>query len=179
MGLDMYLRRYPNVFRNGEKINIHECDPDELAENNKDLYDFLKPYEKVVRIGYIKYKSYSVEVGYLRKANAIHSWFVENIQDGIDDCKPSFVAREQLETLLDICYKVRKSCKLISGKVFKVVEDNTIAEQLLPTQSGFFFGAMDYDEYYVDAIDETIRIIQKILDETDFEKDEIYYCSSW
>ena len=25
-------------------------------------------------------------VGYWRKQNAIHNWFVENVQDGIDDC---------------------------------------------------------------------------------------------
>ena len=27
------------------------------------------------------------EVGYWRKANAIHKWFVDNVQDGNDDCK--------------------------------------------------------------------------------------------
>ena len=196
MGLDMYLRKYPKVFRDGKKINIAELDPDELAENNKELYEFLKPYEKDAGSDYFKYTSYGVEVGYWRKANAIHNWFVEKVQNGVDECQVSLVVREQLKALLVVCREVRKSCELVSGMVCnghrysqngietiygdgKIVENSTVADRLLPTQSGFFFGGTDYDQYYVDKLDETIRIVQKVLDETDFEKDEIYYHASW
>ena len=36
-----------------------------------------------------------IEVGYWRKANQIHNWFVENIQNGIDDCDYHREVREE------------------------------------------------------------------------------------
>lgn len=137
------------------------------------------------------------EVGYWRKANHIHSWFVENIQDGADDCKyHREVTKEDLEELLDVCEAVLKSCELVEGEINngyhsengkmvptiedgKYVKDPSVACRLLPTANGFFFGGTDYDEYYVRDIEETIDIITKVLETTDFEKEMIYYVSSW
>ena len=28
------------------------------------------------------------DAGYWRKANAVHGWFVNHVQRGVDDCKP-------------------------------------------------------------------------------------------
>lgn len=39
------------------------------------------------------------EIGYWRKANAIHGWFVRNCAEGVDECQPIAVSREQLEAL--------------------------------------------------------------------------------
>jgi hypothetical protein len=61
----------------------------------------------------------------------------------------------------------------------KHVKDPSVAKELLPSTSGFFFGSTDYDEYYVEDIKNTINIITKVLETTDFEAQMIYYCSSW
>ena len=45
----------------------------------------------------------SISVGYWRKANAIHQWFVDNCQDGVDDCGSYMVDREKLEELKKVC----------------------------------------------------------------------------
>ena len=50
-----------------------------------------------------KQKSKGVEVAYWRKANAIHGWFVDNIQDGVDDQNEYYVSKEKLEELLPVC----------------------------------------------------------------------------
>ena len=42
-------------------------------------------------------------VAYWRKANAIHSWFVNNVQNGKDDCEEYEVSEGQLHELYDIC----------------------------------------------------------------------------
>jgi hypothetical protein len=116
------------------------------------------------------------QIGYWRKANQIHNWFVEHIQDGVDDCGyHEEVTKEILEWLLDICNEVLDSCELIDGEV----KDSSIAEELLPTTHGFFFGGTLYDEYYVENIKDTIDIITKALETTDFETQMIYYVSSW
>ncbi len=115
-----------------------------------------------------------VELGYWRKANAVHNWFVENCQDGIDDCNRYFVTKEQIKELLSICEKIK-------AEPYKT--------HLLPTVDGFFFGSTDYDDRYYYDIDLTIQILVRVLIETNFEpklnndgnleKDYIYYVSSW
>ena len=137
------------------------------------------------------------EVGYWRKANHIHNWFVEHVQNGVDDCDyHEEVTKEILEELLDVCRKVLASCKMVpcminvgtsyhNGKAEPImeagqyVEDPSVAEELLPCCSGFFFGGTDYDNYYVKSIRDTISIIERVLETTNFEKQMIYYVSSW
>lgn len=110
----------------------------------------------------------SFEAGYWRKANHIHQWFVDNVQNGIDECREHAVSREQLGELLSVCKQV--------------MVDPKLAEQLLPTASGFFFGSTDYDEYYFEDIKHTISILEDILDPENEKKYlfvDFYYQSSW
>jgi len=102
------------------------------------------------------------EAGYWRKANQIHRWFVENVQDGVDNCGDYYVERNQLQALLDLCKIVQK--------------DHSKAEELLPSASGFFFGGTDYDEWYYNDIENTISILEDALED---ENGEYYYTSSW
>ena len=136
------------------------------------------------------------EVGYWRKANQIHRWFVDNIQDGIDDCGYYEVTKADLKDLLETCKTVLENCELVDGQIAdgvtfkngeaitnyvegKYVKDDSVARMLLPTTSGFFFGGTDYDEWYVKDIKNTIDIITEVLENTDFENEMICYTSSW
>jgi hypothetical protein len=65
------------------------------------------------------------EIGYWRKANQIHNWFVQNAQNGNDDCGSHYVDVEQLEEL-------SANCK-------EVLADHSKAEELLPTQQWILF----------------------------------------
>jgi len=145
MGLDMYL--YAEEFASENYFK-----PDVYKTLTKEV-----PFAK----GSLSLK---VEVGYWRKANAVHQWFVENVQGGEDVCKEHHVPREKLQELLDIC---------------KLIElDNSSAPSLLPTQEGFFFGSYNYDEWYFDAIKDTIKQIESVLKEVP-EDWQITYQSSW
>jgi hypothetical protein len=141
----------------------------------------------------IKHSPQKEEVGYWRKANQVHAWFVKNVQNGIDECQESKVTREQLQELLAICKKIKAESIMVSGILVngysyengKKIENNqvgniifnpAIADELLPTQSGFFFGGADYDEYYMQDIDSTIEILTKTLE---YEDDEFIYRASW
>lgn len=104
-----------------------------------------------------------VSVGYWRKQNAIHQWFVDNCQDGMDDCRTSYVSRDQLNELKQLCQQI--------------IDDPKEANDLLPTQSGFFFGSTEYDEWYFEGLKDTVEIVDRALampDEWEFE-----YHSSW
>lgn len=135
------------------------------------------------------------EVAYWRKANAVHKWFVENVQGGEDDCNDHEVSREQLQDLVDLCKTVLSTSILIDGKIQngqryengewvpiledgKTVQDSTSAKILLPTASGFFFGGTDYDQYYVDDLKLTVEQISKVLAEGEDDGD-FYYSASW
>ena len=135
-------------------------------------------------------------VAYWRKANEIHRWFVENVQGGEDDCESHEVSREDLERLLSICKEVKAASRLVPGKICngqslkdgewvdnieegEVIEDPTVAMKLLPTQSGFFFGGTEYNEWYMQDINYTIEVVSRALDEIDFEKEVVVYCASW
>ena len=150
MGLDMYLTKKTyvknwNHMSDDEKHNV--------SVEGKSAKE-IKP-ERITHI--------EEEVGYWRKANQIHNWFVQNVQNGNDDCGSHYVSVELLEQLLAVCKKVE--------------EDNELASILLPTQLGFFFGNTDYDEWYLQTIDQTIEILQKLdLENT---TDEFYYQASW
>jgi len=159
MGLDMYLeaKKYISGWD-------HNKEGKEKNKRIRKMFPELnitgETWGDNDNLGYI---IISFEVGYWRKANAIHRWFVENVQDGRDDCKPYFVSREQLTELKKICKEV--------------LENKNKAPELLPTQDGFFFGSVEYDEWYYKDIENTIRIIDKCLalpDDYYFE-----YLSSW
>lgn len=142
------------------------------------------------------YKTIFEQIGYWRKANHIHNWFVENVQDGIDECDTYEVTKEQLEDLLNVCRKVLDGSKLVKGKVVngqkyengkmvniyqdgEYIEDSSVAKELLPTTSGFFFGGTEYDEWYYKDVENTISIIENVLRTTDFEHEVVMYHSSW
>lgn len=136
------------------------------------------------------------QVAYWRKANQIHNWFVENIQDCIDDCGYYEVSRQELQGLLADCRDVLKyaECEMeeMSGGLQcidgewkettmmgrKIINKDVVAD-ILPTSSGFFFGSTEYDEWYLRDIENTIEQLNEVLNDTDFEKDAIFYTSSW
>jgi len=106
------------------------------------------------------------KVAYWRKANAIHQWFVDNVQGGVDECQRAQVDREQLQQLMEICNQIIANPK--KGKT------------LLPTASGFFFGSTDYDQYYLDDIQRTADRLNKILNDPALDIGvDFYYQSSW
>ncbi len=110
------------------------------------------------------------EVGYWRKANQIHKWFVDNVQNGVDDCKEYLVKEDQLANLLEVC-------KLILDKA------PGQASMLLPVQDGFFFGSTNYDLDYFKDLENTVKIIESLfepdLDGGSYLQGDIYYSSSW
>ena len=145
MGLDMYLyaERYVSDYN----------------EEGKELSNKL--FEATGK----RITSIRTEVGYWRKANAIHKWFVDNCQDGRDECQSTFVSDEKLEELLET--------------VKQVLADPKLAPQLLPTESGFFFGSQEYDSWYIQDLEETKNILETVLNDRSLDNWDFYYQSSW
>ena len=109
------------------------------------------------------------EAAYWRKANAVHRWFVENVQNNEDECKPYIVTREQLEDLVEDCMLV------LSNR-----DDIELIEQVLPTASGFFFGGTQYDDWYFENVSYTVDKLKEVLENPSYDENtEFVYQSSW
>jgi hypothetical protein len=111
----------------------------------------------------------SYEVAYWRKANAIHGWFVENVQDGEDNCEKHYVSLDSIKELLALV---------------EAVLDGSAEPDDLPPQDGFFFGSTDDEDWYRAYLEDTQRQIKPLIDW--FEADDkrkadwdLYYRSSW
>jgi hypothetical protein len=154
MGLDMYLeaRKYVSGYS---------------FEDNTDTYDALMDIVGLDKVNYPESPSatISVNVGYWRKVNSIHQWFVDNLADGVDECQSIYVSREKLLEL--------------RGIVEEVLADHSKAKELLPTSSGFFFGSTDYDDWYFSDLENTVQILNRVLSEEALSSADFYYRASW
>lgn len=143
-----------------------------------------------------------IEVGYWRKANAIHGFFDrECAEEELRNCQEIPVVKSTLQILLSQCQEVlsilnrnktvKKTVKVgftaFNGSVkdkFEEVDtydDEVIAEvcNILPPTEGFFFGSYTIDNWYMENIKDTIKICENVLNETDWESDNITYLAWW
>ena len=183
MGLDMYLSR---------KTYVKHWD---YKEEDNYVITVTRQGEPVTNISTSKISFLEEEVGYWRKANHIHKWFVDHVQEGKDDCRETYVSLPQLKELYDTCLKaieiklqpvgvhpekvlVKTDTGLLQQEEQVLNYNKEILEDILPTSQGFFFGGTQYDEYYMDDVQDTIDILKPIVENTNPQAD-YYYRASW
>lgn len=154
MGLDMYLyaSKYEDRSKWGGEDKKEGFYPKELKE-------FA---EKQWENNYLS-KETTYQIGYWRKFNALHNYIVKNFANGEDDCRKILLYKERIKGILQALKTIKN--------------DHSIAGELLPTQSGFFFGSTDYDEWYWQDVDYTIELFELVLKLP--KGYEIYYQASW
>lgn len=106
------------------------------------------------------------ELGYWRKANAIRSWFIDVCdypEDG--NCEFVEISKRDLEHLKETCEYV--------------LEHHDKAPELLPTCDGFFFGDTDYDDWYFENLEETIKICDNALQKVNWDTEVVMYTDWW
>ena len=160
MGLDMYLTAEKHVsgysfFSDKEQNEFKQIM--ELTELNK----LMSPHRPS--------GSVSVTAAYWRKANAIHGWFVNNVQNGEDECKKHYVSREQLQKLIDTAKEALE---------FYEVGEKEKARDLLPPTEGFFFGGTEIGDWFAADLRDTIEQIEPLLLQTP-DNIDFYYQSTW
>lgn len=146
MGLDQYLNMKKTYSDQGWTTKNSD---ENIAEIYKKVVDAVGVEEK------LKTNSIDVEynVMYWRKANQIHSYFVRNYAQGVDDCKPMRIPRTGLVRLAEICGMLLES------------KSEVLADELLPPLEGFFFGTTGIDEWYWASVEETFNELTEILSE--------------
>lgn len=155
MGLDMYLRErvYVSQYEKGE--------PKKTKVRVETTYQDNSVIEHEFEVENAQFGLYvDLPVAYWRKANQIHRWFIKLHDGTVDNCNPINVSGGDLVKLKETCEAVLK--------------DHSLAEELLPTQDGFFFGNTEYDEDYFYDLEMTIKQLK------DIDPDGYYvYEASW
>jgi hypothetical protein len=102
----------------------------------------------------------SNQIGYFRKVNFLVKYFEKVTGFEIANLTPIRVSREDIEDLKDKCEDV--------------LADFSLADKLLPTKDGFFFGSTDYDENYIEDVKEVKDWCDSALDLFDTLADDEY-----
>ena len=147
MGLDMYLTGKRYLYRDKDQAAADAIGQLDLGAHG------------------MRAKAVECEAMYWRKANAVHGWFVENVQDGEDNCREYHVSTEALEALADACKKA--------------LGHRDKAADILPPAAGFFFGSTDLDEWYWRDLQATVDGLAKVLANPELGKWDFYYHASW
>ena len=182
MGLDMYLE---GSFSTRAYVSPTDADYEAMREGQE--VTVSKSPELIDAIAAIGFEDapiqhqwnhfqYVFPIITWRKANAIHKFFVDEVQKGNDNCERHYVSRETLQELLDRITTILD----IKTPVAREMK----AEELLPTQSGFFFGTEEYDDWYYKDLEDTKKTLEKVFKyEENAESgkcfDNFYYQSSW
>ena len=199
MGLDMYL--YAEKYISGYD---YEMVNGEMQRKDNPVHDLLIGVSDMHTLPSAEYGGVTISkaVGYWRKANAIHGWFVRELADGVDKCQRIDVRRSDLVTLRDLCVNElhnRNNAKPTEVSDYVLSEDGTeihtkimeaikkeaskvsvaVTDDPLAPINGFFFGSTEKDEWYYGQLDYTVDTINSLLaNDTDGEL-SYYYQASW
>lgn len=143
---------YPQFDYKGLGVS-YDYQSDKYSYNPVPLIVFLSERDNILE------RHYAPHIAYFRKANFVYAFFSNKL---VNEC--AWVTREDLKDLIDRCEKV--------------LNDHSLAEQLLPTRAGFFFGSTEYDEWYYQDVKDCLKQMKKVLE--DFADDELMYVvMSW
>lgn len=160
MGLDMYLKRKIYYGLNYKHNNI-EGKKTKIVINDE-------------VVDHTDLEEISFQVGYWRKFNALHNYFVENIQEGVDDCKEYWISEEKLKDIINLCQKDIEYLDTLKleNDIYINVDDEKL--NLIP-KSGFFFGSTEINTWHYEMLKNTINQLTEALS----INGDFYYQSSW
>lgn len=104
------------------------------------LPELEKEVESEIEMAYEEYNAY------FRKVNFLFYYFDQTIKT-MHDQWFAFVRPEDVDDIIDRCEKVLKN--------------ENLAHELLPTQDGFFFGCTDYDDWYFHDVKNCLKQMKK------------------
>lgn len=135
---------------------LEELHTKALSENDPDanvyrerIDELLTPYDEPT-------------IWYGRKENHIHKWV--EVVAGLNETNLDYVLIDPNVLLSDLK---------------TVLNNHDLAPKLLPTQSGFFFGDTEYDDYYFDSVKNLYEILLAEKEQGYFESCSYFYWSWW
>ena len=147
----VYCSIFPNKIKRYTKLDFQYAPMMKGIKNFEYTKSWFNDFER---------KVFMPEDAYFRKVNFLYRFFEDRLDE---EC--SFVTYDDLEEIISRCKKVLKN--------------HSLAEELLPSRDGFFFGSTEYDNYYFDDVKYVLRQMKKLLKRYNVEKDTIFVYFSW
>ena len=132
-----------------------------------ELEELLK---KEVKMAYEEYDIY------FRKVNFLFAYF-EN-KGLMNDQYYAFVTPEDVKDIINRCEQILEA-KNEGDNLDEGETAEALAQELLPTQSGFFFGSTDYNEWYFHDVKDCLNQMRKWLPMLEEEGVTGYMIFSW
>lgn len=173
MGLDVYFYKgkrknynaYTKAFKewqekepesgkmaHDEYEKLSKAKQEEIQKENSEWYESQPKMDK-----------YDItDIGYFRKVNFLMAFFKYE-----DNCEFKEIAKCELEDLVERCNAVLTTPK-------KSRQEK--AEDLLPTQSGFFYGSTDYNEWYYKDVEDVRDWASEVLENLKDDEIILMYC---
>ena len=132
----------------------HEIDDVRCAKTIEDVRKWFESYN---------WEYYTMPLaGYFRKVNCIYKYFMDRLEDEL-----CIITKDDLEDIMIRAAKVLRA------------RNEEVSQELLPTQSGFFFGGTDYDECYYEKVANILEVFGNLLCEWSDDEDLVYVSMSW
>lgn len=114
-----------------------------------------KDYEKLIdELNDIDCENFEF-LAYFRKVNFLFEFFSGSLNE---DETTAVITRGEMEELIEKCEFV--------------LNNRDKASEILPTCDGFFFGSLDYDDYYFESVAKVLLSFQVILE--NYSDDYLY-----
>lgn len=108
--------------------------------------------------------SHGKNAWYFRKYNWLYGWVRRKLKvPELENCEHYKLTRPMINDLIE--------------DISKVISDHSLAEKVLPTEDGFFFGSTEYDDWYFDdLLDAKEQLTQLLTNMSDGEPADFW---SW
>lgn len=103
---------------------------------------------------------YGHHVGYFRKVNCVYRYFKDKLTD-------------------ETAWVTKSDCEDIVKRCNAVLENPNLASELMPTQSGFYFGSTEYDKYYFSDLRDVRKQFKSFIKYFKTDDDLMYIYMSW
>ena len=161
-----YIDEYFKIFPKGiSKFTQYDFKYKKLCESMCPIEEVKAFFDDLQRFYYAE------EDAYFRKVNFIYHYFQPKL---VDEC--AFVTKADLEDIIERCDKILEGVDIRKEIPYEKID---LAQELLPTQSGFFFGSTDYDKWYFSDVKDARRQMKKLLRGFNEDTDVIYVVMSW
>ena len=148
-----YREVYSDVFSHMADFTKYSFTYEKMLEEPNDVSvvkDFFNKFENMY---------YAESDVYFRKVNFVYNFFSDKLED---EC--CFADKSDIEELISRCDKV--------------LADHSLAQELLPTRSGFFFSSTDYDDWYFSDVEDCKKQMEKLLSMYDEDTDVVFFIMS-
>ena len=152
--VEKYREVYGDVFSHMGEFTQYSFKYEKMLKEPKPIWlvdDFFKKFEDTY---------YVEEDVYFRKVNFVYNFFSNKLEN---EC--CFADKTDIEELISRCDKV--------------LADHSLAQELLPTRCGFFFGSTEYDKWYFNDVEDCKEQMEKLLSNYNEDTDVVFFIMSW